>query len=375
VVVGTHEITVDHDRPVGEEPGRCHTRWHPDIPPVLTVSPGDEVVVHTRDAVDGQFTMGSSHEDVVRCDRSVVHPLTGPIRVEGAEPGDVLSVEVLEIVPHSFGYTAEIPGFGFLAEDFPEPFLVRWELADGWATSPDLPGVRIPGSPFVGTMGVAPSPELFEEISRRERAMKDRGDDVALPDARGAVPAVEPIASRGLRTKPPRENGGNMDVRQMVAGTRILFPVWKQGALFSAGDAHFAQGDGESCGTAIEMRCVFRARLDLRPGEAAERRLRDVRFEVPAGVADPVARPAFVTTGLSGYASTGGPADDLTAATRHALRNMLDHLVSEYGYTLQQAYAISSVAVDLRVGQVVDSPNHLATAVLPTDIFVGRGSR
>lgn len=369
--MGAFEIVVDHLRPVRDEPDRCHNRWHPDIPAVLTVAPGDEVVIHTRDAVDGQFTMDSSHEDVLQCDRSVVHPLTGPIRLEGAEPGDVLSVEVLEITPPSFGYTAEIPGFGFLADEFREPFLVRWELANGWATSPDLPGVRIAGSPFIGTMGVAPSPELFEKISRRERAMKDQGEDVALPDGRGAVPAVEPIASQGLRTKPPRENGGNMDIRQMVAGTRILFPIWKEGALFSAGDAHFAQGDGESCGTAIEMRSTFRARIDVRPGEAAERVLRDVRFEVPAAVSDAAPRPTFSTTGLSGYASTGGPADDLTAAARHALRNMLDHLVYEYGYSRQQAYAISSVAVDLRVGQVVDSPNYLATAVLPTDIFVG----
>jgi formamidase len=118
------------------------------------------------------------------------------------------------------------------------------------------------------------------------------------------------------------------------------------------------------------MRSVFRARFDVRPGEAAERGLRDVRFEVPADVADTPTRPAFATTGLSVYASTGGPADDLTAAARNALRNMIDHLVHEYGYSRQQAYAISSVAVDLRVGQVVDSPNHLATAVLATDIFV-----
>ena len=158
-----------------------------------------------------------------------------PIRVEGAAPGDVLSVEVLEILPPAFGYTAEIPGFGFLADEFPEPFLVRWELADGWASSPDLPGVRIPGSPFVGTMGVAPSHELFEEIAAREQAMKERGDDVALPDARGAVPTTEPIASRGLRTKPPRENGGNMDVRQMVAGTPDPVPRLAGGSVVLGG--------------------------------------------------------------------------------------------------------------------------------------------
>lgn len=367
----SHEIRVDPTVPVRMEPDRCHNRWHPDIPPALSIEPGDEVAIHTRDAVDGQFSMASSHEDVLGCDRSVVHPLTGPIRIEGAEPGDALAVEILEIAPATFGYTAEIPGFGFLADEFPEPFLVRWELTDGWATSADLPGVRIPASPFIGTMGVAPSHELLDEISRRERAMRERGDDVVLPDPRGAVPETEPIASTGLRTKPPRENGGNMDVRQMVAGTTILFPVWREGALFSAGDAHFAQGDGESCGTAIEMRSVVRARFDLRPREAAELGLRDVRFEIPAGSGADGTRPSFATTGLSGYASTDGPADDLTEAARHALRNMLDHLVHAYGYTRQQAYALASVAVDLRVGQVVDSPNHLATAILPTDIFTG----
>lgn len=364
-----HEIAVDHTRPVREEPHRCHNRWHPDIPPVLTVSPGDEVVLQTRDAVDGQFTMDSRHEDVLRCDRSVVHPLTGPIRVEGAHAGDVLVVEILAIETSSFGYTAQIPNFGFLADEFPEPFLVRWELDGGWATSPDLPRVRVPAAPFMGTMGVAPSRDLLEAIARRERAMHEAGDDVVLPDPRGAVPESEPVASEGLRTKPPRENGGNMDVRGMGVGTRILFPVWRDGVLFSAGDAHFAQGDGESCGTAIETRATLRARLDLREGEAAARGIRDVRFETPASAAGSEARPRFTTTGLCVYADEGGRADDLTLAARSALRNMLDHLQYEYGYSRQQAYAIASVAVDLQVAEVVDSPNYVATASVPTDLF------
>lgn len=364
-----YEILVDHGRPVGDEPDRCHNRWHPEIPPVLFCAPGDEIFLQTRDAVDGQFTLDSTHADVVRIDRSIVHPLTGPIRIEGAEPGDVLAVEVLEIAPASFGYTAQIPGLGFLADEFPEPFLVRWEIADGFAISPDLPGVRIPGEPFMGTMGVAPSRDLLEKITRRERALHEQGEDVALPDPRGAVPALEPIASEGLRTKPPRENGGNMDVRQMVAGTRILFPVWKEGALFSAGDGHFAQGDGESCGTAIEMRAALRVRLDLRKGEAAERGLRDVRFESPHANNDAQRGRTFSTTGLCVYADGGGRANDLTAAARNALRNMIDHLVDEFDYSRQQAYAISSVAVDLKVGEVVDSPNYVATATVPIEIF------
>jgi formamidase len=369
--VANHEIRVDPSRPVREEPYRCHTRWHPDIPPALTCAPGDEILMETRDAVDGQFTSDSSHADVIATDRTVVHPLTGPVRVEGAEPGDVLVVEILEIAPASFGYTAQNPGFGFLADEFPEPFLVRWDIADGAATSRDLPGVKIPGSPFMGTMGVAPSRQLLRRILDRERALSELGEDVVLPDPKGAVPDDEPIASEGLRTKPPRENGGNMDVKQMLVGTRILFPVWTDGALFSAGDGHFAQGDGETCGTAVEMRATLRVRLDLRKREAAERGLRDVRFEsiMPP---NPRPQPFFTTTGLCVYAEAGGRADDLTQAARNALRNMVDHLASEYGYSRQQAYAISSVAVDLKVGQVVNSPNYVATASVPLDIFASR---
>jgi formamidase len=365
-----HEIRVDRGRRVHEEADRCHTRWHPEIPPALVCETGDEIVLETRDAVDGQFGLDSTHADVVRIDRSIVHPLTGPIAVQGVEGGDVLVVEILEVVPSTFGYTAQIPGFGFLADEFPEPFLVRWELGGGWATSPDLPGVRVPASPFMGTMGVAPSRALLEAVTTRERALKEQGADVVLPDPRGAVPVSEPIASEGLRTKPPRENGGNMDVRQMVVGTRILFPVWVDGANFSAGDAHFAQGDGESCGTAIEMASTFRMRLDVRPGEAAERGLRDIRFETPVGAVAPAPGPTFTTTGLCVYASDGdAAADDLTVAAKNALRGMIDHLVHERGLTPQQAYALCSVAVDLRIGEVVDSPNYVATATVPLDVF------
>jgi formamidase len=367
--VAGYELLVDYDRSIHEQPDRCHNRWHPDIPPALMCAPGDEILMQTRDAVDGQFTRDSTHGDVVLIDRSIVHPLTGPVRIEGAEPGDVLSVEILQIVPPSFGYTAQIPAFGFLADEFPEPFLVRWDLEGGSATSPDLPRVRIPGAPFMGTMGVAPSRALLDAITTRERALKDQGADVVLPDPRGAVPGTEPVASEGLRTKPPRENGGNMDVRQMVVGTRILFPVWVEGGSFSAGDAHFAQGDGESCGTAIEMRATLRVRLDLRKAEASDRGLKDVRFESPASATARPSPPMFTTTGLCVYAAEGGRADDLTIAARNALRNMIEHLVHEIGYTRQQAYALCSVAVNLQVGEVVDSPNYVATATVPLDIF------
>jgi formamidase len=363
--MASHELHADPSIPVSREPARCHNRWHPDIPPALVCQPGDDVVVTTRDAVDGQLSMDSTHEDLLRTDRSLVHPLTGPIHVEGAEPGDLLVVDILDVRTGPFGYTAQFPGFGFLSDEFPDPFLARWELADGWATSPDLPGLRIPGRPFMGILGVAPSRDLLERISARERELAADGADVVLPEPRGAVPADDVIATEGLRTKPPRENGGNIDVKQIVAGTRALFPVWAQGALFSTGDAHFAQGDGEVCGTAVETTATLHVRLDLIKSGAAERGVRDVKIY---GTAGPARGDYVATTGLSLYATEGRP-EDLTGAVRSALRNMIDHLEDEHGYTRQQAYAICSVAVDLKLSEIVDSPNYVVTAELPLDVL------
>jgi formamidase len=372
--LASYELLVDPSVPVRRQPDRCHNRWHPDIPPALTCRPGDDVVMTTRDAVDGQFTMASGHLDVPRADRSVVCPMTGPIRVEGAEPGDLLAVDILEVVPSGFGYTAQIPGFGFLRHEFPDPFLVRWELAEGWATSPDLPGVRVPAAPFMGTIGVAPSRELLDAITARERELAAAGAEVALPDPRGAVPADDRIAREGLRTKPPREHGGNLDVKRLVAGSRALFPVWVDGALFSAGDGHFAQGDGEACGTAIETATTLHVRFDLLEGAAAAQGVRDVRFSGRrAGPGRPDG-PYVATTGLSVYADAGGRAEDLTVAAANALRNMIRLLGAEYGFTRQQAYALCSVAVDLQVSELVDAPNFVVSAVLPLEVLGERAT-
>jgi formamidase len=220
----------------------------------------------------------------------------------------------------------------------------------------------------MGTMGVAPSRALLETISARERELSARGADVALPEPRGAVPADARIAREGLRTKPPRENGGNLDVKQLVAGSRVLFPVWTDGALFSAGDGHFAQGDGEACGTAVETATTLHVRFDLLEG-AASGRVRDVRFTgARAGGTRPDG-PYVATTGLSVYAEDGGRAEDLTLAARNALRNMIDLLVADYGFTRQQAYALCSVAVDLKVSELVDAPNFVVSAVLPLEVL------
>jgi formamidase len=353
-------VSIDPGRALAEEPGTGHNRWHPDIPPAVSVEPGDELVLETRDALDGQIGPGSTRADVYTLDISRVHPLTGPVFVDGAEPGDLLEVEILGIEPSAFGYTVQSPGFGFLRHAMSEPFLARWEIADSFARSEDIPGVRIGGDVFMGTIGVAPSRELMQRAGERERRLAASGALVDLPSAAGAVPADPAIAEDALRTIPPRENAGNVDVKQLTAGTRLLMPVWVSGALLSAGDAHFAQGDGEVCGQAIEVRSTLRCRVGLRKGGGRE--VEGLRF-AGAFPAQPE-RPYFATTGIC-----TDTAEDLTAAARSATLAMVEHLVRERGYTREQAYAICSVAVDLRVSQAVDVPNLLVSAFLPLDIF------
>jgi formamidase len=370
--MAVHEIRIDPSKPLAEEPETGHNRWHPDIPPVVRCDPGDEVVLETRDALDGQIGPSATAETVGAANLDVVHPLTGPVYVQGAEPGDLLEIEILDVAPDSYGFTIQAPGFGFLRDDFPEPHYVGWDIADNWATSADLPGVRIPGAPFMGTIGLAPGHESLGRITRREQAALDAGGFVLPPSPVGAVPSDPAIAATALRTVPPREQGGNVDIKQLAAGTRLFIPVDTPGGLFSAGDAHFAQGDCETCGTAIEMRSTLRVRFTVHEGEAREKNITDPRFSrTDYWVAPEYAAPRrfYATTGMS--VSRDGStvaAEDLTLAARNALLNMIDHL-GEQGWSRQQAYAICSVAVDLKVSQLVDVPSFLVSAFLPLDIF------
>jgi formamidase len=370
--MATREVRVDWSKTLAEEPATGHNRWHPEIPPAVSCDAGDEVVLATRDAFDGQMGPSATLETVAAPNLNVVHPLTGPVYVNGAEPGDLLEVEVLEVEPDRYGYTVQVPGFGFLRDEFPDPFMVRWRNADGWATSDDLPGVRIPGAPFMGTIGLAPDRRLLQATTAREQAALDRGGFVLPPDPTDAVPADPAIAGEALRTIPPRETAGNVDIKQLSAGARLLIPVYAAGGLFSAGDAHFAQGDCETCGTAIEMRATLHVRFAVHKGLAAARGIRDLQFArddyvVPPEFAAP--RRFFATTGLSVTREGENRSEDLTLAARNALLNMIDHLGEHGGWTRQQAYAICSVAVDLKVSELVDVPNFVVSAFLPLDIF------
>jgi formamidase len=364
-------ITIDRSLHLDQQPQTGHNRWHPDIEPVLEVEPGEEVVLETRDAIDGYLNANSTVADLATLPLGAIHPLTGPVYVKGAKPGDLLEIEFIDVLPQPWAFSTIMPGLGFLRDIMTTPFLVHWNIADGWATSAQLPGVRIPGGPFMGVSGVAPSRQQVVDWTRREADVAARGGFALPPDASGAVPATGLAATEGLRTLPPRENGGNFDVKQLTRGARLLLPVNVEGALFSTGDAHFAQGDGEVCVTAVEMAATCVVRFALQSGVAAQRQIRWPRFARTTDFADPqwaMPRRFTATMGMPIDAEGQGHAEDLTLACRSAVLNMLD-LLQERGFTREQAYVLCSVAVDLRVSNVVDVPNFVVSALLPEDIF------
>ena len=301
-----------------------HRDWNNSLPPRLTIDPGDTVLFHTRDAADGYYSTKSTHADVIARGPFRGHPLTGPVAVRGAGPGDVLSVEILDVKPAApFGWTAIRPGRGLMPEaEFPKPFLNIWDLTEGThARMGRDTRVRVPIAPFPGVMGVA---------------LDEPG---------------------GHSTMPPRKNGGNMDIKQLVAGTTLLLPVWVDGALFSVGDGHGAQGDGEVCVTAVEMRAQVTLRFGLQRG----RRLEEPQLRTTRRLA------AGTNTG-PWYATTAhGP--DLFASAQRAVLHMIDHLVRERGFSREEAYIICSVAADLKISEIVDAPNWIVSAFIPESIF------
>ncbi len=365
------EVRIDRNKPLADEPHTGHNRWHPDIPPALKVEPGDQVVLETRDALDGLITPGSMSADIVMLDLDKAHPLTGPVFVSGARPGDLLEVKILDIAPESFAYTVVLPGSGLLKDYFPDPFLVQWEISDNSATSAQLPGVRIPGNPFMGVIGVAPSRALLELTTVRERELAELGMRVPLPSVNSAVPGTGPVALEGMRTIPPRENGGNLDIKQLTKGTTLFLPVLTEGALFSAGDAHFAQGDSEACGTAVEMGATLTVQLNLHKGVSAAGSIRGLQFECSdtADFARVRSRKYHATIGISTTADGRIEAGNLNLAAKNATLRMIDFLVARYGFSREQAYVLTSVAVDLRISEVVNFPNVVVSAFLPLDIF------
>src|ERR1700730_10383005 len=367
-----HAIRIDRNKPLAAEPHLGHNRYHPDIAPVAEVGEGEEIALETRDALDGQIKPGMSAAALASVEAGVVHPLTGPVYVKGAMPGDMLEIEFTDIVAQPTAFSAIMPGLGFLRDVFADPFLVHWRIADGWAISAEIPGVRIPGAPFMGVSGVAPSAAKLAEWTAREQRVIDRGGLAFAPDAAGAVPAG-PCGLAGLRTLPPRENGGNFDVKQLTKGSKLFLPVFEQGGLFSTGDGHFAQGDGEVCVTAVEMGATAVVRFKVHKGLASTRKFTAPVFSRTSYFTDPRYAAPKRFLGVMGMPINPEgeiEAENLTLACRNAVLNMME-LLEERGFSREQAYVICSVAVDLRISNVVDVPNYVVSALLPEAIFGG----
>ncbi|PNY79767.1 acetamidase/formamidase family protein [Deinococcus koreensis] len=295
-----------------------HFGWNNALPPQHTAQPGEALEFVIQDASGGQIGPGSTAADVAAFDFARTNPVTGPVYIDGAQPGDVLVVDILDFQEGDWGWTSLIPGFGLLAADFTDPWLhlSRYDRAHVQFT----PEIRIPTRPFPGTIGVA-------------------------------------LAERGLHSVvPPRRVGGNLDIRDLTRGARLYLPVEVEGALFSVGDTHACQGDGEVCGTAVETSMTVQLRFDLRKGMS----LPGPQFELPASVQPEAAGGHYATTGI-------GP--DLFLAAQDAIRAMIDHLGREYALSPELAYALCSVAVNLKVSELVDQPNWVVSAYLPTGIF------
>ncbi len=367
----------------------CFNRYHSAIEPVSRAKPGQMIVFHTRDAVDSDLTLDSNADDLAAVDLNLAHPMTGPVYIEGAKRGDVLAVKLIDIEPDEYGYTVIVPGFGFLRDIYTEPFLVNWKLSRTHAVSDQMPGVKIPYEAFMGSVGVLPGASEVSEWLARESDLGSAGGVALAPQPIGALPTAicGPDGSHKnecLRTIPPRENGGNMDVQQMQIGTTVLLPCFIDGCGLFVGDAHYAQGDGEVSGTAIEMGAVITVQTEIRKGQASVitgpeveggAQIRDIeplKFYQTIGL--PIKEsgevpPQYTYLDSQKIANLSNLSEDLTLAARNALIKMIDYIQRRHGLSAEQAYILASVAVDLRIGQVVDVPNFIVTAVLKEEVF------
>lgn len=291
---------------------QTHSSWSSTIDPLLKVEPGAVIEVATEEASDQQLSLESTVEDIENLSFDPIHPLTGPVYVEEAEPGDVLKVKLHKVELGSWGWTGIIPGFGFLEDEFNEPYLKTFEFDENSKTAAFSDSIDIPLEPFPGVMGVAPATDSM------------------------------------LSTVPPRANGGNMDDPHMAEGATVYFPVFVEGALFSIGDAHAVQGLGEVCGTAIEvpMRIVYEIDV-IKDG----RKIQEPQYETDE------------------YYAVTGFGETIDEAAKKATRYMIDYLENEHGMDRNDAYALASLAGDLKIAEVVDVPHMLVTMHMSKDVL------
>ncbi|MDI1452386.1 acetamidase/formamidase family protein [Streptomyces sp. ATE26] len=386
-------FSVDQSRSFYDQTVPPHNRWHPDIPPVATVRPGTEFRLECREWFDGTVHNDDSANDIRDLDLSMVHPLSGPIAVEGAQPGDLLVVDILDIGPvpqetgpvagQGWGYTgifAKANGGGFLTEHFPDAYKAVWDFHGQIATSRHLPGVRFTGITHPGIIGTAPSHDLLGKWNAREAELiatdPHRVPPLALPpDSQRAIlgtlegDAFERAAREAARTAPPRENGGNQDIKNLTRGARIFMPVYVEGGKLSAGDLHFSQGDGEItfCG-AIEMGGYLDLGVDLIKGGMQTYGITTNPVFYPGNV-EPRYSEFLTFVGISVDENGRQHYLDSHVAYRRACLNAIEYL-TKFGYSPEQAYLLLGAApVEGRFSGVVDIPNSCATLYLPTAIF------
>jgi formamidase len=358
---------------------------------IATAKPGDTILFHTRDTsdilgtVDSQTDIRGEYADDWHFGR--VHPVTGPVYIEGAEAGDVLAFTITKITPGRYAFT-EAEAF---ASDLmgPGTLEVKWDLNEEYAVSDDLPGIRIPNASFPGIVTTLPDRETLNKMLAREKALLEAGGMVYPPISDVASPPAicgenGSHSSECLRTIPPREHGGNMDIRYLKTGVTIYLPCYIDGCGLGVGDLHYAQGDGEVSGTAIEMSAdlwgtteILKNGPDLTHGphySGASSLLAIPSEEFYAVTGFPLKEKGSVPPEMAylqseKVAGLENLSNDINLAARNALDGIVDYIVATYGYTRLQAYVIASVAVDLRIGQLVDAPNVGVTAILPLDIF------
>ncbi len=299
---------------------KFHNVWDNSLEPALEIAPGDTVVFDLQDVSGGTILPSSKAEDLQKRDPNKMYPLGGPIYVRDAKPGDLLEVKILTLTPGDWGWSGFVPERGLLPEEFPYYYIKHYDLSNH-KTTKFKPGLVLPLDPFCGTMGVAP---------------KDPGPH---------------------STRPPDVFGGNMDIRHLTAGSTLFLPVQVEGALFSCGDCHSAQGDGEVCLTGIESPMLVKLRFKLRKGRS-------------------IPLPQFSTTGpltrkydSKGYYATTGINPDLLNSAKMAVHNMIEYLTLNRGLTRDEAYILCSVAADLKISELVDKPNYLVSCYLPLNIF------
>ncbi len=364
---------------------QVHNRWHPDIPMACWVNPGDDFILETYDWTGGFIKNNDSADDVRDIDLSIVHFLSGPVGVHGAQPGDLLVVDLLDIGAKQDsqwgfnGFFSKTNGGGFLTDHFPHAQKSIWDFHGLYTSSRHIPGVNFAGLIHPGLIGCLPDPTLLQTWNEREVGLIATAPDRVPPLANPPFAATAHMgkltgdarnkaAAEGARTVPPREHGGNCDIKDLSRGSKVFFPVYVDGAGLSVGDLHFSQGDGEItfCG-AIEMAGWVHMRVNVIKGGMEKYGIRNPVFQ-PSPIT-PAYNDYLIFEGISVDEQGGQHYLDVTVAYRQACLNAIEYL-KKFGYSGAQAYSLLGCApVQGHISGVVDIPNACATLWLPTQIF------